>query len=191
MKKIYLMFVCLICICMLCACSNKQETVDVEPTVNISEQSENSVNECENPNESELIEEALVEQGYFNDLIPMDYDLQAELRAACDEFDVPFPLMVAMIDKESNFENIVGDNGNAFGYLQIWDYWHHDKMEQIGATDLMNPVDNFRTGCYIMSILLDKHTPYDALSVYNTGSVGYSEYAERVSELYDYWEAVL
>lgn len=192
MKKIYLMFVCLICICIMCACSNKQETVDVEPTVVIkSEQSENSVNECENPHESELIEEALVEQGYFNDLIPLDYDLQAELRAACDEFDVPFSLMVAMIDKESNFENIVGDSGNAEGYLQIWSYWHSDKMEQIGATDLMNPVDNFRTGCYIMSILLDKHTPYDALSAYNTGSVGYSEYAEVVSELWNYWEDVL
>lgn len=191
MKKIYLMFVCLICICIMCACTKKQETVDVEPTVIKSEQSENSVNEIENPRESELIEEALVEQGYFNDLIPLDYDLQAELRAACDEFSVPFPLMVAMIDKETNFTNMVGDDGNAFGYLQIWDYWHSDKMEKIGATDLMNPVDNFRTGCYIMSILLDKHTPYDALSVYNTGSVGYSEYAERVSELYDYWEAVL
>lgn len=99
--------------------------------------------------------------------------------------------MVAMIEKETNFINMVGDNGNAEGYLQIWSYWHHDKMEEIGAMDLMNPVDNFRVGCYIMSMLLDKHTPYDALSVYNTGSVGYSEYAERVSELYDYWEAVL
>lgn len=197
MKKIYLMFVCLICICTLCACTSKQETVDVvEETVIISEKSENSPEKSENspienPHESELIEEALVEQGYFNDLIPLDYDLQAELRAACDEFDVPFPLMVAMIEKETNFTNMIGDNGNAEGYLQIWYYWHSDKMEQIGATDLMNPVDNFRTGCYIMSILLDKHTTYDALSAYNTGSVGYSEYAERVSELYDYWEAVL
>lgn len=190
MKKIYLMFVCLICMCTLCACTSKQETVDVvEETVIISEKSENSP--IENPQESELIEEALVEQGYFNNLIPLDYDLQAELRAACDEFGVPFPLMVAMIEKETNFTNMVGDNGNAEGYLQIWSYWHNDKMEQIGATDLMNPVDNFRTGCYIMSILLDKHTPYDALSVYNTGSVGYSEYAEVVSELWNYWEAVL
>lgn len=191
MKKIYLMFVCLICICMLCACTKKQETVDVEPTVNISEQSENSVKECENPHESELIEEALVEQGYFNDLIPMDYDLQAELRAACDEFGVPFPLMVAMIDKETNFTNMIGDDGNAFGYLQIWDYWHHDKMERIGATDLMNPVDNFRTGCYMMRMLLDDYDVYNALSVYNTGSSGESYYADAVCELYDYWEAVL
>lgn len=196
MKKIYLMFVCLICICMMCACTSKQETVDVEPTVNISEQSENSVEKSENspienPNESELIEEALVEQGYFNDLIPLDYDLQAELRAACDEFDVPFPLMVAMIEKESNFTNMIGDDGNAFGYLQIWDYWHHDKMEQIGATDLMNPVDNFRVGCCLMSKNLQEHDVYNALSIYNTGSSGYSDYAEEVCELYDYWEAVL
>ena len=191
MKKIYLMFVCLICICMLCACTSKQETVDVEETVNVNEQSENSVNESENPKESELTEEALVEQGYFNDLIPMDYDLQAELRAACDEFDVPFPLMVAIIDKESNFENIVGDSGNAEGYLQIWSYWCSNDMNKIGATDLMNPIDNFRTGCCLMSKNLQEHDIYNALSIYNTGSAGYSDYAEEVCELYNYWESVI
>lgn len=99
--------------------------------------------------------------------------------------------MVAMIEKETNFTNIIGDNGNAFGYLQIWEYWHSNKMEVIGATDLMNPVDNFRTGCYIMSLNLQEHDIYDALSIYNTGSSGYSDYAEVVSELYDYWESVL
>lgn len=141
--------------------------------------------------ESKKIEEALVEYGYFNDKIPLDYDLQAELRAACDEFDVPFSLMVAMIEKETNFTNIIGDNGNAFGYLQIWEYWHSDKMEVIGATDLMNPVDNFRTGCYLMSMLLDKYDTYNALSVYNTGSSGNSYYADTVMELYDYWSNIL
>lgn len=162
-------------------------------SVSAQEENENTPNECvaEDPHETENIEKALVEQGYFSDLIPMDYDLQAELRCACEEFDVPFPLIVAIIEKETNFTNIVGDNGNAEGYMQIWEYWHYDKMEKIGATDLMNPVDNFRTGCYLMSTLLDKYDTYNALSVYNTGSSGYSDYAECVMELYNYWNGVL
>ena len=70
-------------------------------SVSAQEENENTPNECvaEDPQETEKIEEALVEQGYFSDLIPMDYDLQAELRCACEEFDVPFPLIVAIIEK--------------------------------------------------------------------------------------------
>ena len=94
--------------------------------VSAQEEKENGTNECvtEDPHETEKIEKALVEQGYFSDLIPMDYGLQAELRCACEEFDVPFPLIVAIIEKETNFKNTVGDNGNAEGYMQIWEYWH-------------------------------------------------------------------
>ena len=73
-------------------------------SVSAQEEKENETpNECvaEDPQETEKIEEALVEQGYFSDLIPMDYVLQAELRCACEEFDVPFPLIVAIIEKIS------------------------------------------------------------------------------------------
>lgn len=165
-------------------------TIVEEPIANNIQPKENNI-QPEDKDESKKIEEALVEQGYFNNQIPLDYDLQAELRAACDEFDVPFSLMVAMIDKETDFTNMVGDNGNAEGYLQIWEYWCWDKMDDIGATNLMNPVDNFRTGCYIMSLNMENHSVYDSLSIYNTGSSGNSYYADTVMELYDYWSGVL
>lgn len=141
---------------------------------------------CEDPQESEKIEEALIEQTYIRDDIPLDADLQLELRAACEEFDIPYELALAVIWQETNFENIIGDNGNAYGYMQIWEYWNSERMERIGATDLMNPVDNFRTGCCILSENYERTgSYYDTLSIYNTGSSGWSPYADAVMEKWD------
>lgn len=139
--------------------------------------------EYEDPHESEKIEEALVEQNYIREDIPLEADLQLELRAACEEFDIPYELALAVIWQETNFQNITGDNGNASGYMQIWEYWHSERMERIGATDLMNPIDNFRTGCCILSENYERTgSYYDALSIYNTGSSGWSPYADAVME---------
>ena len=142
--------------------------------------------EYEDPHESEIIEETLIEQNYIREDIPLDSDTQLELRAACEEFDIPYELALAVIWQETNFKNTIGDNGNAYGYMQIWEYWHSERMARIGATDLMNPIDNFRTGCCILSENYERTgSYYDTLSIYNTGSSGWSPYADAVMEKWD------
>ena len=59
--------------------------------------------------ENEKIEAALLDQGYLRDDIPLDYDTQALLRAACDESGVEFELALAVIRKETTYRNVVGD----------------------------------------------------------------------------------
>lgn len=44
----------------------------------------------EDPNESEKIEQALVEQGYFRDDVPLSYEEQDFLHTACQESGVPY-----------------------------------------------------------------------------------------------------
>lgn len=154
------------------------EDISVEPVI-VEEKEE--LEEYEVPDESEKIEQALVEQNYIRDDIPLDADTQSVLQAACEEFDIPYELALAVIWQETNYSNVTGDNGNAEGYMQIWEYWNHDRMERIGAYDLMNPVDNFRTGCCILHDAYNRTgSYYDALSVYNTGSSGWSWYADEV-----------
>lgn len=160
------------------------EDISVEPVI-VEEKEE--LEEYEAPDESEKIEQALVEQNYIRDDIPLDADVQSVLRAACEEFDIPYELALAVIWQETNYRNVTGDNGNAEGYMQIWEYWNRDRMERIGAYDLMNPVDNFRTGCCILRDAYNiTGSYYDALSVYNTGSSGWSWYADEVMSKWEY-----
>ena len=134
--------------------------------------------------ENEKIEDALVEIGYFRDDIPLDYETQAYLRAACDESSVPFELAVAVIRKESTYQNITGDSGDSIGYMQVQPKWHQERMRRLGVTDLTQPLANFRVGCDYLAELMDKYPTEEALTAYNSGKPGKSDYADTVLK---YW----
>lgn len=130
--------------------------------------------------ENEKIEAALVEQGYFREDVPLDYDTQAFLRAACDESGVEYELALAVIWRETTFRNVIGDNGNSFGYMQVQPRWHSERMARLGVTDLMDPFSNFRVGCDYLAELLEKYELPVALTHYNTGGPGHNQYADDV-----------
>lgn len=148
-----------------------------------------SVDISEDPVESEMIDAALVEQGYFREDVPLSFEEQDFLHSACEEFGVEYPLMLALIHQETRFQNIIGDNGSSIGYCQIQPRWWKWIMEEIGARDLTNPYDNFRTGCAIIAYLTTRYgNTRDALSAYNTGTPGYTEYAAAVLAGMEVWE---
>lgn len=144
--------------------------------------------DMEDPMEAEKIEAALVEQGYFRDDIPLSYIHQDYLHTAADEFGVDYYLMVALIERETCFQNIYGDGGNAYGFCQIWPKWWSGLMEEIGADDLNHPYDNFRTACAIVAHLADHYgSTRDALTHYNTGAPGESAYASEILKRSEVW----
>ena len=138
--------------------------------------------------EADRIEAALLEQGYFREDIPLTYLEQDYLHTAADEFGIDYYIMVALVDKETDFKNTVGDDGNAFGYGQVWPKWWSGLMEEIGAEDLMDPRDNFRTACAIVaSLTADYGDIENALTYYNTGHPGESEYASDILANAEKW----
>lgn len=142
----------------------------------------------EAPDEAELIDAALVEQGYFREDVPLTFEEQDYLQTACAEFGVDYELMLSLIYRETRFQNIVGDGGNSIGYCQIQPRWWGSLMEEIGAEDLTDPYDNFRTGCAIVAQLTEKYgNVRDALSAYNTGAPGHTEYAASVLAGMEVW----
>ena len=143
------------------------------------------VEEIQEDFENEKIEAALVKQGYFREDMPLDYDTQAFLRAACEESGVEFELALAVIWKETTFRNVVGDSGDSLGYMQVQPRWHGARMERLGVTDLMDPFSNFRVGCDYLAELLGKYPMAQALTCYNTGRPGHNQYADDVI---GYWE---
>ena len=141
-------------------------------------------NEVQEDWENEKIEAALLEMGYFRDDIPLDFETQACLLAACDESGVPFELALAVIRKESTYQNITGDGGDSIGYMQIQPKWHQERMRRLGVTDLTQPLANFQVGCDYLAELMDKYPTEEALTAYNSGKPGKSDYADTVLR---YW----
>ena len=130
--------------------------------------------------ENEKISRALYDSGYFRYDVPLDDETQAFLRAACDESGVPYELALAVVRKESTFQNIIGDSGDSVGYMQIQPRWHKERMERLGVTDLRDPFSNFRVGCDYLAELLERYPLEDALTACNSGSPGNSDYAKDV-----------
>ena len=75
-------------------------------------------------------------------------------------------------------------------------------MEQVGATDLWVPRDNFRTGlAYLAQQMERTDTVHKALMAYNMGPSGAaavwergiyeSEYSQKIMERAEYWAAVM
>lgn len=125
------------------------------------------------------------EPPYLREDIPLDVETQALLYEACGETGVTYELALAVIRKESTYRNVTGDSGESHGYMQVQPKWHQARMEQLGVTDLMDPLSNFRVGCDYLAELLDKYDVTEALTCYNTGKPGHTEYADIVI---GYWE---
>lgn len=119
-------------------------------------------------------------EDYLVDNIAMDYDTQRLLKSACDEMGVDYRLALSVVYVETKFQNIIGDNGNSIGYMQIQPRWHYDRMERLGVTGLTDPLSNFRVGCNFLAELVNKYGVERALTAYNSGSPGTSNYANTV-----------
>lgn len=142
--------------------------------------------------EVELVEETPpVEQDCFSDDIPLTYDEQDLLKKACEEFKIPYALALGLIEKETEFRNIIGDGGASTGYMQVQQKWHQNRMDRLGVTDLSEPYGNFRVGLDYLSELYGKYNDWNlALTVYNRGHYpGFiTDYAKDVMKNYSRWQ---
>lgn len=116
--------------------------------------------------------EKYADKGYFPE------KMQIYTRCLCKQNDVPYALVLAIIEYESGYEfDKTGDNGNSKGYMQIYEKWHTDRMQKLNCIDLMNPYQNVKVGIDFLSYLLKKYgTVQDALAAYNYGERGAREH---------------
>ena len=132
--------------------------------------------------ETPEIEAEAVEAAFdpVRDDVPMDAELQRLLYQACGETGIRYELALAVIWQETDFRNVVGDGGESYGYMQVQPKWHSERMERLGVSDLSDPYGNFLVGLDYLSELLEKHELADALTAYNSGKPGDSQYAKSV-----------
>ena len=133
----------------------QEEIVAPEVPVTVTEEEEPEVIEEETP---------------VRDDIPFDEETQRLLHRLCEDLGVPYELALAVIWRETNFENVIGDNGASAGYMQVQEQHHSDRMERNGVTDLMDPHGNFLVGCDYLAELIGKDRGLEwALMAYNGG----------------------
>lgn len=106
--------------------------------------------------------------------------------SCAESFSLDPYLILAIIHCESRFDpNATNYNGTCIGLMQIdYRYWT-DTMVSLGGSSLYNPMDNVKTGCYIMQRNINSYgSERLALNAYNTGDPNCNNgYADRVFEV--------
>lgn len=141
-----------------------------------------------------VIETVEPESVYYHSEIPLSREEQDMLGSACEEFGVPYGMALGLIEKETHFRNVLGDDGASAGYMQIQEKWHWDRMTRLGVTNLFDPEGNFRVGCDFLAELYGKYGDWGiALTVYNRGhDPGFiSDYAYDVLANYAKWQELV
>lgn len=124
---------------------------------------------------------------YFD--VPLDEDLQDHIFATCEEYGVDPALVIAVIERESQFVvDAVGDYGRSLGLMQVQPQWFAVQMAEHGFDNLLDPYQNIVIGVeYLSDLMAEGKGDTWALMAYNGGpsyanSMGgwVSEYATTV-----------
>ena len=117
-------------------------------------------------------------QGKLYKSIPFTARFQNWIDKQCKEYEISTNVVMGVIKKESNFTiKAMGDNGEAYGLMQIQKKWHTKRMKKVNAVDLLNCYDNVHTGIdYLAEMYFANGCNWHkALMAYNGGQA----YADR------------
>lgn len=157
----------------------KLETVSESPT----EPLETIVEELEVPVEEEPA-------GYFD--VPLDHDLQDHIFALCEENDIDPAMVIAIIERESNYKaSAIGDSGNSLGLMQIQPRWSEERMARLGCPDLLDPYQNVTVGIDILVSYFDTGKSVEWVLMAYNGGPSYANRKAEVGEISEYAQKVL
>ncbi len=130
---------------------------------------------------------------YINAGGELSEDIQKYIYEVCKEKNVPFELVIAIIERESGYKTAaVGDDGKSIGYMQINVEANRELLSELGLSDMTDPRQNIKAGVYIISRLIDKYGVRDALSAYNYGESGARRNLwNRGIYMYDYNKSIM
>ena len=122
----------------------------------------------------------MIEDTYLMPGHPLALELQVKLYGACLEMGVDYELALAVVEQETRFRNLMGDDGESAGYMQVQEKWHKDRMALLGVEDLRDPEGNFRVGCHFLRECIDKYGLEKGLGYYNSGKAAVTDYSREV-----------
>ena len=182
--------------------SEKEQTVEVLPLW-FSEEAEMKMTVKKDVVATEARMETEEEApSYQSDAVPLNHDTQAQVLGWCEEYGVPYSVALAVIEAESSFRPDA-ENGSCYGYMQINSINKSWLFQEIGVTNLEDPLQNLHSGIYMLGDLYGKYGDWHkALVCYNCGETGAynhyfsqgltsSGYSRHVMELEAKWAEVV
>lgn len=119
--------------------------------------------------------------------IPLSEDLQIHMIELAKVNGIDPAILFAIAHRESNYKaDVIGDHGASVGLMQVQPYWHSERMERLGCTDLLDPFQNVTVAVdYLVELLTRYGTIDKALVAYNKGHYAgtITEYANAVMSL--------
>lgn len=104
--------------------------------------------------------------------VPLSEELQRYTQDVCDEYGVSYPLVIALMKKESEFLPDTVSATNDYGIMQI-NRGNHEWLEgELGITDWFDPQQNILAGVYVLSRLNGYGDVHQILMCYNCGPSG-------------------
>lgn len=106
--------------------------------------------------------------------VPLETDFQLWLSQLCEEKGIDYSLMIAIAEKESNFNPEAVSSTGDYGLWQINKINHKELKEVYGDNmDFFNPYDNARAAVWILCQLMEKYGDINkVLMAYNMGEAG-------------------
>ncbi len=109
--------------------------------------------------------------------IPLSQELQAYTYQQCQEKQVSYELVLAMMYHESNYDpsavRYYEDGSSDSGIMQINSINSQSLYDLYGITDLQDPYENILAGVSIISGFVHEYGEHDGLMAYNMGVGGY------------------
>lgn len=112
----------------------------------------------------EVPREYAIDGGEFSD------ELQEFTQDLCEERKISYPLVLAMIERETGYRNVDPNGFGSTGYMQVIQKWHEDRMAKFGVADLLEPKGNITVGIDYLAELSAKYGEVNmVLMAYNMG----------------------
>lgn len=83
--------------------------------------------------------------------VPLDPAIQEHVRAVCNEYGVPFELVMAVMYVESGFDPSVISSHGDYGLMQVSSVNHGWLSAELGITDFLDPYQNVKAGVHILA----------------------------------------
>lgn len=105
--------------------------------------------------------------------IPLTRELQEYTFTLCEESNLDYEMVLAMMDQESDYREKVISKTSDYGIMQINKVNHEWLEEELGIEDFLDAKQNILAGIRMLSELTEKYEdPHQALMAYNCGEAG-------------------
>ena len=129
--------------------------------------------------------------------VPISHETQDILKAACEEWGVPYELALAVCFRETGYKDLETeyDGKHYYGMMAVQLESATQYMEKCGVSDLSGMSERLRVGCCILGDYLSRYDVHLALMCYNLGenrAIGWWRHGiyetEYSRDIVEHWE---